>query len=213
MLTQASPILAGSSATAEQAIAYITARGTPYSPESIVTIVGHYWRLAPSAGIDPALALAQCLHETGAQDPVTGKWLVIASWWSQRPRRNPAGLGVTGRTQPNEPEDAAKGWAFDDRQGLWRHGLSFASWEEAVRSQLGRLLAYSLRPDHVNAAQRALMDKSLGRRPFPDALRGTAPTLLQLGARHNPTGQGWANPGVTYGQKIADIATAISRQN
>lgn len=213
MLTQASPILADSSTTAEQAIAYITARGTPYSPASVATIVGHYWRLAPPVNIDPALALAQCLHETGDQDPVTRKWLVLASWWSQRPRRNPAGLGVTGKTQPNEPANAVTSWAFDDRTGIWRHGLSFASWEEAVRSQLGRLLAYSLRPDHVSAEQRILIDEALDRRPFPAALRGTAPTLVQLGARHNPTGQGWASPGVTYGKKIAEIATAISLQD
>ncbi len=212
MATQASPILAASSASAEQAIAYITARGTPYSPASIITIVGHYWDFAPPAGIDPALALAQCIHETSDQDPVSRKWLVLASWWSQRPRRNPAGLGVTGRTQATPPTSMQHTWAFDERGGIWRHGLSFPSWELAVRAQLGRLLAYAMRDQDATSAQRALIDEALGWRPFPAELRSTASTLRHLGAKHNPTGQGWASPGDTYGEKIAEIATAIARQ-
>lgn len=44
---------------------------------------------------------------------------------------------------------------------------------------------------------------------LPDALRGSAPTLRQLGRAHNPTGQGWASPGTDYGAKIAAIARRI----
>ena len=36
------------------------------------------------------------------------------------------------------------------------------------------------------------------------------PTLRLLGAEHNPTGTGWAAPGTHYGQRIAEIARAIS---
>jgi hypothetical protein len=51
---------------------------------------------------------------------------------------------------------------------------------------------------------------ALGIRPLPQQLRGTAPTPKRLGAKHNPTGQGWASPGITYGEKIAQIAEAIA---
>ena len=209
MFTENNPILAPTSAQPDQAIGYILARGSIYSPDSIATIVGHYWRFAPEVGIDPVLAIAQCIHETSERDPATGKWLPLSSWWAQRPRRNPAGLGVTGRTERSEPRDAATAWAFDDRTGVWRHGLSFPSWHVSSRAHLGRLLAYALTDEQMDQAQRSLMDEALSWRPFPADLRGTAPILKQLGARHNPKGRGWAFPGDTYGRKIAEVARAI----
>ncbi len=209
MITADSSIIAPPSGHPEQAIGYITDRGSPYTPDAITAIVGYYWRFAPPVGIDPVLAIAQCIHETSDQDPTTGKWLAIASWWSQRPRRNPAGLGVTGVTQREQPAGAGKSWAFDERSRTWREGLSFPSWEVASRAHLGRLLAYARGDAQLNEPQRSLLQEALAWRPFPAQLRGTAQTLKLLGAKHNPTGQGWAKPGDAYGQKIAEVAQAI----
>ena len=61
----------------------------------------------------------------------------------------------------------------------------------------------------MDQAQLSLMDEALSWRPFPADLRGTAPILKLLGARHNPKGRGWAFPGDTYGRKIAEVARAI----
>ncbi len=212
MVTQDSQILGPPSASPEQAIAYIAARGTPYSRQAIATIVDHYWRFASEVGIDPVIALAQCIHETSEKDPASGRWLAIASWWSQRPRRNPAGLGVTGRVDRAERAGAGSVWAFDERTNVWRHGLSFPSWEVSSRAHLGRLLGYALRDDALNEAQRLLLKEALAWRPLPAALRGSAPVPRLLGARHNPTGLGWATPGERYGEKIAEIARAIQAQ-
>jgi hypothetical protein len=57
--------------------------------------------------------------------------------------------------------------------------------------------------------QRVLIDIALAQRPLPGALRGTAPTLKFLGAKHNPSGKGWASPGAEYGTRIASIAEEI----
>ncbi len=212
MVTEDSPILGPPSASSNQAIAFIVARGSPYAPDAIATIVDNYWRFATEVGIDPVLAFAQCIHETSERDPASGRWLAIASWWSQRPRRNQAGLGVTGRVERARPPECGNAWAFDDRAHVWRHGLSFPSWEVSSRAHLGRLLAYALRDDALNGAQRLLLVEALTWRPLPAALRGSAPILRLLGASHNPTGQGWATPGERYGEKIAEVARAIQAQ-
>jgi hypothetical protein len=54
-----------------------------------------------------------------------------------------------------------------------------------------------------------LIERALQFRPLPDNLRGSAPVLKRLGAKHNPTGQGWASPGDDYGAKIAAVAQRI----
>jgi hypothetical protein len=156
------------------------------------------------------LAVAQCIHETSEQDPATGKWRPLSTWWAQRPRRNPAGLGITGEESRTPPADKS-GWIEDTstQPSTWKKGLAFDSWDEAVRVQVGRLLAYTLPAGQENNAQRELIAFSLGVRPLPQKMRGTAPTLKPLGAHHNPTGEGWAYPGDNYGNKIAEFAQAI----
>ncbi len=192
-LTADSPLFSPPRATAEQVAAYIIHRGTTYTPYDVQVIVGHYWRMAPAVGIDPLLAMAQVIHETDN----------LKSWWSQRPRRNPAGLGVTGAEQPAPPppEEQAE-WAWDGTTQVWKKGLSFASWEDGTRVHLGRLLAYGLRPGEASAAQQPLIDEALALRPLPDDLRGVARTLRGLNGR-------WAYPGTTYGENIALLANKI----
>jgi N-acetyl-anhydromuramyl-L-alanine amidase AmpD len=205
-ITENTPLLAPPRATIQQARAFIANRGgsAAYTPHDIDLITQHYWTHAPAVGLDPLLALAQCLHET------TDNGRPISSWWSMRPRRNPAGIGVTGQARHTDPNDP-RHWAAGppDNPATWYAGLSFPSWDEAVRAQVGRLLAYALPLGQGTPQQQALIDFALSQRPLPSTLRGTAPTLKLLGAAHNPTGQGWATPGTQYGANIAAIAEAI----
>lgn len=101
----------------------------------------------------------------------------LTSAWSQPPHRNPAGIGVTG-------EPGA--------------GVSFRSWDKAIRAHVGRLLAYAISKGQENGPQRKLIEEALGVRPLPDSLRGTARTLAGL------TGKWATDP--RYADKIAAIA-------
>ena len=120
--TTGSPLLGQPLATYDQALAYLRKRGPwgEYKDEDLITILLAYWRMSLSVGIDPVLAIAQMIHETGG----------LTSWWSQRPRRNPAGLGVTGRNQSKEPANPST-WAYRESMRTWYEGLSFAAWDTA----------------------------------------------------------------------------------
>lgn len=195
-VTADSAIVSPPRATEEQTVAYILSRGTTYSDYSVKLIVSYYWSVGLQGGVDPLIAISQNIHETDH----------LKSWWSQRPRRNPAGLGVTGETSTSPPPENQKHqWAFDETENIWRKGLSFADWEIATRAHIGRLLAYAIRDEDANAAQRALINEALALRPLPDSFRGVAPTLRGLNGR-------WAVPGTTYADKIAHFANAIRSQ-
>jgi len=186
------PILGPASGTIEQAVDWLAARSAAEYPRfDVAEIVNAYQQIGDSVGIDWFLALAQMAHETGN----------LTSWWSGRPRRNPAGIGVTGRTQegtPDAPPDGA--WAWDDALQLWREGLSFPTWvDHSVPAHLGRLLAYALRDDEASQTQRELIDTALSYRPLPDSYRGVARVITDLNGR-------WAVPGTDYGQQIMDLA-------
>jgi len=175
-LTPDSSILARPRATPEQAIAYTTARPHgEYTKSDITrTIIPTYWKLCEQAGLDPVVAVAQMIHETGN----------LTSAWSQRPKRNPAGIGVTG-----EP-------------GV---GISFPTWEhDAIPAHVGRLLAYALTDVQANPAQRGLIATALQWRPLDKKLRGVAPTLKGLEGT-------WAVPGDGYAGKLAAIGQAIQK--
>ena len=80
-----SPILGRPYTTLDQARSYFQAHGTRiYTLHDVCNvIVPAYWRVCESVDVDPVLTLAQMAHETGH----------LSSWWCQRPRRNPAGIG------------------------------------------------------------------------------------------------------------------------
>jgi hypothetical protein len=186
------PILGPASGTIDQAVDWLAARSAAEYPRfDVAEIVGAYQQIGDAVGMDWFLALAQMAHETGS----------LTSWWSGRPRRNPAGIGVTGRTQEGTPDAPPAGaWAWDDTLQLWREGLSFPTWvDHGVPAHLGRLLAYALRDDQANETQGELIDTALSYRALPASYRGVAQVITDLNGR-------WAVPGTDYGQRIMDLA-------
>ncbi len=198
-----SPLLVVPRSTAERCSRYMLSRPTGEYTEYDVraVIVPAYFEICGRAGLNPLLAISQMIHETGN----------LTSWWSQRPRRNPAGLGVTGEVRREDPGDPDR-WVFHAERGEHRAGLSFPSWDEhAIPAHVGRLLAYAAPSTAaLTGAQRELIDTALRARPLPDRLRGTAPTLEGLAGS-------WAVPGlqtgggreISYAESIATIASRI----
>jgi hypothetical protein len=184
-ITEDASIIAPARATPEQMIARIV--GKPhgeYALFDIDTIVRGYFGCAQPVGVDPLVCIAQMIHETGN----------LTSYWSQRPRRNPAGIGVTGAPGA---------------------GVSFDSWvDDAIPAHVGRLLAYALPVGAGTPAQKELITLAMGYRLLPDKCRGSAPTLRLLGSGPNKVdGCGWAGDGdgegQSYGARIAAIMNQI----
>ena len=143
-----------------------------YSDADVRDILGKYTTTCKAAGLDPLLVVSQMVLETGN----------LMSDWSQAPRRNPAGIGVTGKPGA---------------------GVSFSNWDKAVRAHVGRLLAYALPKDSGTPAQRKLIDEALKVRPLPENRLGCAPTLKGLAGT-------WATD-PKYADKISGVANEIRR--
>jgi flagellum-specific peptidoglycan hydrolase FlgJ len=141
-----------------------------YSAAEVRGIVKTYVETAKSVGLDPLLVVSQMLLETGN----------LTSFWSQPPRRNPAGIGVTG--EPGK-------------------GISFTSWDKAIRAHVGRLLAYAIPEGEETPAQKKLIKEALTVRPLPSDRRGIAPKLSGLAGT-------WATD-TKYAQKISRLANEI----
>jgi hypothetical protein len=170
-VTPQSALRAAPRAPAERAKRYLLARPHgEYSDSDVQAIVDHYYSTASAVGLDPLLVVAQMVEETGH----------LTSFWSQRPRRNLAGIGVTG-----EP-------------GV---GLSFPDLKTAVRAHTGRLLAYSLPRGTGSQDQIQLIAEALAFRPLPEHFRGAAPSLAGL------AGKWAADP--QYAVKLARVANDI----
>ncbi len=204
MYTADSPILGLQTAAMDQMSRYILSRTHgEYTEKDIAdVIIPAYVRICLPVGVDPLIAVAQMIHETGN----------LTSFWSQRPQRNPAGIGVTGQSQQQQPVNP-RGWAYNPQRQRWEAGVSFATWaDDAIPAHVGRLLAYALAEGSETSPQRELIAQALSYRPFPSAFRGSAQTIKQLGRAHNPLGArgaGWASPGRHYGEAIARIANQI----
>jgi hypothetical protein len=172
-------------------------------------IVPAYFAIAMLADLNPELLIAQMMHETGSMN----------SWWCARPRRNPAGIGVTGRTEPASPPRPPESWALHP-DGTLHEGVSFEAWkDDSIPAHIGRVLAYCCTDAELTDKQKALVEKALTYRPLPPTYRGIAPIAMYLGAADNPINQGeprskwkgWAVPGRGYGEKLTAIANAIIR--
>jgi hypothetical protein len=170
-VTANSKLIAAPRAPADRPKQYLLARPHgAYSAGDVETIVDHYYTTCAAVGLDPLLMVAQMSEETGH----------LTSFWSQRPRRNFAGIGVTG-----EP-------------GV---GLSFPGLKVAVHAHVGRLLAYALPKDSGNQAQVQLIEEALAFRPLPPNRFGCAPTLAGL------VGTYAMDP--DYAAKLAGVANDI----
>lgn len=175
--------------------------GSPIPRTELLAIVGHYAGICAQSGVSLPDALAQWLYETGN----------ATAFWGLPPQRNMAGIGVTGATYGTNPDAAPRtpNARWNPQRGQWEEGLSFATWGDAVRAHVGRLIAYATRPTERTPAQADLVRAALAIRDLPDAIHGSAPTLRQLGAAHNATGAGWADPGHTYGEGVGAVARAL----
>jgi hypothetical protein len=212
--TADSPIMGAAPVSDEALIAAFTLRctaeGSPYGSERedpIRRAIGPAYALeCRRAGVDLAIALAQCAHET--------RWLTSAL--SQRrdrhnvDLRNPAGIGVNGDVSP----DPAPGFAWDADRNQYRRVVSFASWDQSVVAHVGRLVAYATDPFKRTFPQAELVARALQYRGLPSECHGSAPTLRQLGHGPNPRpGCGWAGAndtqGLEYGQRLAEGATLL----
>ena len=164
-----------------------------YTATDVQTIVAAYAATCRTAGLDVCMVVAQMIHETGN----------LSSWWAARPRRNPAGIGVTGRTMAGQPRSLD--WAKRD-DGVWAEGVAFPTWEQdAIPAHIGRLLAYALPAGQGTPAQQQLIAQALAIRPLPAAFRGAATRLQGLNGR-------WAWPGLFYAQKLAALANTLVRR-
>jgi hypothetical protein len=104
----------------------------------------------------------------------------LTSKASQPPRRNPAGIGITS---------------------VSAQGVSFRTWNKAVRAHVGRLAAYAIPKGKGTQAQKALIAEALAVRPLPDSKRGSALRLKGLS-------RNWAED-PKYAHKIAKIGREI----
>jgi hypothetical protein len=172
-VTPRSALLASPRAPRKTLERYMLARQHgSYRDDEVREIVGNYTAACKATGLDPLLVVAQMVLETGN----------LMSFWSQPPRRNPAGIGVTGAPGA---------------------GLSFSNWDKAVAAHVGRLLAYALPAGTGTDAQQKLIAQALKVRPLPDDRRGVAPTLKGLAGS-------WAmDP--KYADKITRVATEIQQ--
>ena len=175
-LTPNSTILAAPRASAAQLRRHLIARHRAHPGQSslkdstLADIVNLYVTTCKSVGIDPLVAVSQMELETGH----------LTSKASQPPRRNPAGIGITGPST---------------------QGVSFPSWTKAVRAHVGRLAAYAIPKGEGTQAQKGLIAEALAVRPLPDSKRGSA--LRLKGLSHN-----WAAD-KKYADKIAKIGSEV----
>lgn len=194
---------------AARAFAAYCAASPHYRRDALLDIGAAYAVACDLAGLDTWLTLGQVAYETGK----------LTSWWSARPRRNPAGIGVNGQSRktahPTDPEI----WPYQSSTQRFVRGYSYPRWvydpdhpgeTAAVDAHVSRLLWYAqLAP--FSPDQKLLMDR--GRAwGMPDAARGSARTPRELGWAFNRAKarmMGWAFPGWTYGRGIAKHANAL----
>lgn len=197
MIDRNSEICHNPRCTPAQALAYLKGRNGWYTVNELKNIIiPAYFQFGSLSGVDPCIAISQMIHETG----------FLTSWWSNRPRRNPAGIGVTGQssvTAPSPEDD--KNWAYNPQTQQWYKGLSFPTWDkDAVPSHVARLLGYAVPVQAQTDIQRKFIHQYTKDRPLPVAVMGVAPTLAGLEGT-------WAVPGKGYADKLSFHANNITR--
>lgn len=154
-------------------------------------IITQYDMSMKLANLNPYLLIAQMVKETD--------W--CRSWWSQRPRRNPAGIGVTGEVQKEEPlnKDA---WAYRIEDQVWVKGYSFTSWQVSSQAHAGHMLAYLYKDKELDESQEYFVAVDPRAKFIPEKWRGSVKVLKDLDGK-------WAVPGIGYGKSIATIANVL----
>ena len=155
------------------------------NPTAPLEVLNHYYEMQNEWSLRGDVLFCQMLHETD----------FLRSWWSQPPRRNMAGIGVTGASQHTNPNSPA--WAFKSADGNWYMGYSFGDWAAAVEAHFAHVSAYVWPDEHNRASQK---DPRYGAAKQAFASKGWAycKVLTDLNGR-------WAVPGTTYGQMIEGI--------
>ncbi len=176
----------------EKVLKQFTRASQYYNLNDIRSILMSYDKAARMGNVNPYIAIAQMVKETD--------W--TRSWWSRRPRRNPAGLGVTGVTSVEKPANI-NGWAHDDIEGIWKQGNTFPSWEIASMAHIGHLLTYLYTDEALTSDQRILVDHD-PRRSSVTTNRGKVKILKDLDGK-------WSDPGIGYGRSIATLANALKK--
>lgn len=193
LMTGESVLVSAARSPVENAVRYLVARKTDssYTAADIAVIADFYWTIGKQVGIDPLISFSQMIHETGG----------LTSWWSLRPRRNPAGIGVTGETSKSVRAPGVD-WQMDLKSRMWKRGYCFADWQVAARAHYGHLIAYSISKESMTDAQKQTVIFDPRATAIPVAFQGTVKVLKDLNGK-------WAVPGDGYGEKIASIANDI----
>ena len=177
----------------ERVLSKFTIAKATYNSADWRSILRSYDKAAKEANINPYILVAQMAKETD--------W--GRSWWSQRPNRNPAGIGVTGETSKEKPKDESA-WTFDSSSNIWKKGYSFSSWEIAVSAHVGHILAYMYKDTELNSAQKLFVASDPRARFIPTDKRGSVLILNDLDGK-------WSFPGIGYGNSIATLANALRK--
>jgi len=185
-------ILSTTTITLTQCFNYIRMRDHgEYTNVDLQVILASYYVYSQQVGVDAGIAVSQMLLETGN----------LTSWWSQRPRRNPCGYGVTGEQLTHAPLDS--NWQVK-RPGLWVRGYAFTSWDIAAKTHIAHLLCYALKDQQMNKLQLSFSEFSPRKRLLPSNYRGCARTVFDLSTK-------WAvDP--KYGQSIMSFYTRLENQ-
>lgn len=168
-----------------------------YTSADWLYILNAYDNAAQQGNINPYIAIAQMAKETD--------W--GRSFWSRRPQRNPAGLGVTGQFSIDDPRtpDNKHLWAFNVDRNRWEYGYSFPDWKISAQAHIGHLLAYMYIQEALVSDQLSLVAVDPRANAIPKNIRGTVKILKDLDGKWN------APNSVGYGKSIATLANALKQ--
>lgn len=186
------PIIGGPTVALDLLLRRLSGNAPAVAVDRRAQIAAAYTTIGSLAGVGNLIPFAQGVHETG--------W--FSSWWFVE-HNNPAGIGVTGRKQPGDPNTPPRDgvWQWYGRERQWRQGFHFDTVAAGVLAQIAHLLAYAGTDAQLAETQRWLLPFDV-RLTAMGSARGKAPTWVGLNGK-------WAVPGKTYGQKILEIAERL----
>lgn len=206
--TERSPLLVlATQAEVDRLAAWATARAAKMTtdltlgrPDRAAALVRYYDLLCRPLGLDTVLAVCQTWHETAT-------W---SSWWFRSPRRNPAGIGVTGAVQ-DAPGSSGQWQPRPD--GRWGKGHAYPTYASAAGAHVHGLAMWAGADADAVAALGARC-KAAGVTPYtpPKVAQGSCTQWRHLGWAHNPRKIGWAYKGEQYGHAIAKLARQVLGQ-